>query len=93
VTSVVVTTLTAAAPAEAGSVLVAAQINLPTSLQSVAVAAVQGTLAPAAGGGNQIGSQVSQAATTRQTGGGLGALVQQILNSAEIPRRKTASPS
>jgi len=91
VTTVTVTALVAAAPSEAGSVLAAMQSTLPDTLQSVAVAAVQSSLAPAAGGNNNVQqalrNDVSQLTRAFQT------LVQQIINTAEIPRRSTASPS
>jgi hypothetical protein len=91
VTTVTVTALVAASPSEAGSVLAAMQSTLPDTLQGVAVAAVQSSLAPAAGGNNNVQqalrNDVSQLTRTFQT------LVQQIINTAEIPRRSTASPS
>jgi len=91
VTTVTVTTLVAASPSEAGSVLAAMQATLPDDLQGVAVAAVQSSLAPAAGGNNNIQqalrNDVSQLTRAFQS------LVQQIINTAEIPRRSTASPS
>lgn len=90
VTSVTVTTLVAAAPAEAGAVLAAAQMGLSDALQEVAIAAAQESLAPAAGGNNNgqaLRNDVAQLQRAFQ------ALVQQIINTAEIPRRSTASPT
>jgi hypothetical protein len=91
VTLVTVTTLIAAAPSEAGSVLAATQSGLPDALQAVAIAAAQGSLAPAAGGNNNtqqaLRNDISQLTKAFQT------LLQQITNTAEIPRRSTASPS
>ena len=91
VTTATVTALIAADPAEAGSVLAAAQTNLPDSLQTVAIVAAQSSLAPAAGGGQQFaqnaGNGVRQLTQTFQS------IVQQIINTSEIPRRSTASPS
>jgi hypothetical protein len=50
VTANVITTLVAAAPAQAGAVLGVAQSSLPPDLQTAAISAAQSALSPAAGG-------------------------------------------
>ncbi len=85
VTDATISTLIAAAPAAAGDILAAAQADLPDDLQTVAIAAAQSSLAPAAGGATAA-TDAAPTAANFQTASAT------IQSTAEVPRQSTASP-
>ena len=87
VTSATITSIIAAAPAQAGLVLAEAQTTLTADLQVAAITAAQAGLAPAAGGNkqqNQIRNELKVVIAD------LKQLVQLV---AQIEKRITASPT
>jgi len=88
VTTATITSIIAAAPAQAGTVLAEAQTTLTADLQVAAITATQAALAPAAGGNQQqIRNDVKALVSDFKQ------LLQVIIQTAEVARRKTASPS
>jgi len=88
VTSATITSIIAAAPAQAGTVLAEAQTTLSADLQVAAVTATQAALAPAAGGNQQqLRNDIKLLVADFKQ------LLQVIIQTAEVARRKTASPS
>lgn len=91
VSTATVTSIVAAAPAQAGTVLAEAQSTLSADLQVAVVTATQAALAPAAGGKqNNAGAVVAGIAKLL---GDNKSLLQTLIQTAETPRRSTASPS
>lgn len=88
VTTSSINSIVAAAPQQAGTVLGEAQTILTGDLQVAAITATQTALTPAAGGNNN-----QNRGNANQLVADIKQLLQVLVQTAEIPRRSTASPS
>jgi hypothetical protein len=86
VTTSAVIAIVSTAPSESGNVLGELQANLSPDLTVAAVTATQAALAPAAGGGNNLASEI------RQLVADFKALLTTIIQTAELAQRSSASP-